>query len=373
VLLYLAPAYIIMVLALLHDARLFRANRLLYGPALLALGLFGGLAWHTGMDWPAYQEYSDYLDTAQNPLTFYFSNPLNVRFELGYYLLNWGVKRVGLDYQTIQLLSSVFLSYAVYRLTRYSRHFPGNKFYILSLYLSFNYLVLHFAQVRQAFAMGFFLLACASYLDNGRKGKALAIALLALLFQYSAIVYIFLAALVMWWPERRAYRIFLVTLLAIGGIVPLIIDPYTLFGLFATTLAQKKINWYRDNPTGGGIGQIVYCLYLALFAAYLARYRRIFQEPRHAFVIRFAILSLLASVLATFVFRENYVMYARVYAVGCLFQGFAASLIFATRRGWVHRAVFVGSTFVAVTFYTHVFSLYETALVPYHSILEINE
>jgi hypothetical protein len=373
VLLYLIPLYAIVALALLHDARVFRANRILYGPMLIGLGLFGGLAWHTGMDWPAYQEYSDFLDVSQNPFVFYFASALNVRFELGYYLLNWAVKRVGLDYQTIQLLSSVFLAYAVYRLTRYSRHFPGNKFYILSIYVSFNYLILHFAQVRQAFAMGIFLLACASYLEHGRKWRALAIAMLALLFQYSAIVYIFLAVLVMWWPERRAYRIAIMTVLAITAIVPLAVDPYTLFGLFGTALAQKKIAWYRDNPTGGGIGQIIYSVYLACFAVYLIRYRRIFQEPRHTFVVRFAILSLLASVLATFVFRENYVMYARVYAIGCIFQGFAASLIFTARRGWIHRTVFLGSTLVALVFYTHVLGLYQTSLVPYRSIVESGE
>ena len=364
---YFAPFALVLVLALSHQFGGPRFNKAFYGPALFALGLFAGLRFEVGADWLAYQSFfENIVDTVDNPFTSYFGNVSNLQFESGYYLLVWLVKRLGGAYWVVFLLASVFCSYCIYRFTR---RFPGNKFYILAVYIGYSFLLLQFAQVRQSIAVGCFLLGCDQYLEHGKRFQAVAIACSGLLFQYSAILYVLLLVVVLWWPARRVHQ--MLALLAVGAVcvVPFVYDPYQLATLIATSQAAQKIAFYQANPQELATGQIVYALVLLLLTGYLVSFRGTVTDPKEQFVIRYAIFSLLFTVLMVFVFPTSYDMYSRAYLVASIFEGYAASLVFSVRRGFIHDVVFVGTCLVAFFYYSHILSSFGPAFVPYRSVL----
>jgi hypothetical protein len=107
--------------------------------------------------------------------------------------------------------------------------------------------------------------------------------------------------------------------------------------------------------------------------AYFFYYRQQLSDPAQRFVIRYAVLSLILTVFLVFVFPGSYVIYSRGYVAACIFQGFAASLIFQARRGWVHNLVFSASSIVAVIFYTRLLTFYADEYLPYRSVLTLSE
>jgi hypothetical protein len=350
-------------LALLYQLGL-RLNKILYAPALIYLGIFGGLRFEVGQDWPGYQAFFDSVDIDQNPITAYFGNLLNLQFEYGYYLLNWLVKWMGLGYWVVTLVAALFCSYAFYRFTR---RYPGNKFYILTIYVGYSFLILNFAQVRQSIAVGFFLLACDYYLEHRNRLRTLGIASLGLFFQYSSIIYILFLAIVMWWPKRKSWgRLLTLCLLGLACLIPLVVNPYALVSHFAPIALQFKLDIYQGDQQAHGGLLVLYAVYLVGMICYFNYYRKVFDDQ---FLFRYAMLSLGVSALLIFVFPGSYVMYSRGYVVASIFQAFAATFIFRNRKHWGHQIVFAVSLAVSFVYYSRLLTLYSDEYIPYRWVV----
>ncbi len=368
---YLFPFLFFALLAVLYQLRLLRLNRTFYGLALLAIGLFAGLRLETGHDWLGYEVFFQNLDLSQNPIDLYFNERfVQPPYEIGYYLLNYAVKYFGGTYSVVFLLASLFCVYALYRFTH---RLAVNRFYILTIYTGYSFLILHFAQVRQSIAIALFLLGCDYYRRHRKVLTALAICLLGLFFQYSAIFYIILLILVLGWSKVKrnkflwAFSLCLVTILTLY-VINCFFDFYSLLTLIVPSIYEYKIRIYKETQLPRGIGVLVFGPYLLLLVIYFIRYSRHLTEEQ-AFISRFAIFSILLTVVLIIIFPGSYVMYSRAYVMACIFQACAASLIFAARKGLLHRAVFIGSMAVALVYYLRILTLNHDQYVPYLSII----
>jgi hypothetical protein len=152
---YLFPFLASALLALLYEAKLVQLDRWFFGLALLALSLFGGLRYEVGQDWQAYEAFFENLDLNVSILDGYSKR--YPQFEIGYYTLNYVVKALGGSYHVVFLLVALFLAYSIYLFTK---HFLINRFYILTIYISYTFIILNFAQVRQAAAVAFLIYGC---------------------------------------------------------------------------------------------------------------------------------------------------------------------------------------------------------------------
>ena len=363
---YLIWIAIAICLAVLHELGSTWVSRYLYGPFVLLIAVFSGTRFEVGQDWEAYKEYFDIIQISSSPISAYFEHPEYQRFEIAYYLLNWSIKLLGFSYQTVLLVASLFCAYSVYRLTR---RFPGNKLYILTAYLGFSFLLLHFAQVRQSIAIGFLALACDSYLSNRRRFLALLIGILGMFFQYSSVIYNLLLILALWWPKKSTTKIIYVLGLVVLFSAPFILDPWLLLRLLSVEGAQTKLQIYQDTRLPQGAGLKYQAFILSLIIAYLViNLKRLSLGA--SFIARYAMLLMSMTVVMVVVFPGLYVLYSRSFVAASLFQGFALSLVMEVRRNSVDRTiVFVATLMLALGFYLRLLILYQEEYVPYHSWL----
>jgi hypothetical protein len=365
---YLFPFLTLMVVAIGEQLRLYKTNRALFMCAILGLGLMAGLRFETGQDWPDYEAFFERVDLNVNPLDVYFGQDNPPAFELGFYLLTYVVKSLGGSCTQIFFMASMFCAYAIYR---FMRRFSLNWCYVLVIYMSYSYMLLHFAQVRQSIAVGFFLLGYDHYLQTGKKLPALLIAWFGTFFQFTALMYILLLPLIFWWPRLTRMQWGLVICgLSFGALIfTSAFDAYAVLGALSGSItAGEKLAIYRETQIEQTGGQRIYAVYLALMTWYFAKQIRYLPE-REAFVVKYAIASLFLSVLMTAAFSGSYVMYSRAYIIGCLFQGLAAALIFKRRKGLLHRTVFAVTVLIALISYTRMIDLNREELLPYQSLL----
>jgi hypothetical protein len=352
---YIIPFAMSALLAVLYETKLLRLTRGFYGLALFVLALFAGLRFEVGQDWPAYKEFFDDLGDVSDS-----------RFEIGYYWLNYAVKWLGGSYSTVFLIASLFCAYAVYRLTS---RFKVNRFYILTIYISYSFLLLHFAQVRQSIAVAFFLLGVDYYLRRERKLGAILIASIGVLFQFSALMYVALMLAVFLWQWFARLNLYLKAAIVTAIIPVTLAATYLNFYaalsfLAANASAEERIAIYQATQETPGPELLIFGAYLAFMAWYIARYGR-------SFVSRYAVITLLATLALMFAFRGNYVMYSRCYIIACIFQALAAALILAERKGWLHRFVFMGSIGVGLIYYLRILSINADAYAPYRAVVGI--
>jgi hypothetical protein len=368
---YLAPFAVCALLAVLYQTKLLRLDRTFYALAVLALGLFAGLRFEVGQDWPAYEAFFSDLDLSSNPFDLYFDEHFErPQFEIGYYLLNYAVKWLGGTYSVVLLAASLFCAYAVYRLTS---RFPINRFYVLTIYVGYSFLILHFAQVRQSIAIAFFLLGVDYYLRHERKLGAVLIMLIGPLFQFSALAYVLLFLIVLAWQRPWSVSLYFKAAAAVA-LIPLAyavsyLDFYDVVGwIAATASAEERIAVYREAQEATGSTLLAYAGYLMLLIWYFSRYAKRTMQP---FIVHYAMVALALTVALVFIFPGSYVMYSRGYVIACIFQAIAAALIFAAHKGWLHRAMFVGTIAAGAVYYVRILSLNEDVYVPYHAALAL--
>ncbi len=365
---YLLPFFALAVVAAGQQLRLYRTPRWLYGVGLLAIALFAGLRFQTGQDWEPYEAFFDRLELDADPIELYYGDSRPPFFEIGYYLLNYAVKWLGGSYSLIFLAASLFCAYSVYRLTA---RFAINRFYVLAIYFSYSFMLLHFAQVRQSIAIGFFLLGCDYYLRNGKKLPALLIALIGTQIQLTSLMYIMLMPVVFWWPKLSRMQWLMVGMAAAGAILTLAyaVDMYALLTAMAgSATSEDKIAIYKETQTEQGAGQRLYAAYLVLVAWYFSKQLK-YLPPGSLFVVKYAIASLCLTALMTALFPGSYVMYSRAYVAACIFQGFAAALIFARRKETLHKSVFALTLVVSTVMFVRLIWLYSDEYLPYQTVL----
>lgn len=367
-LVYLVPFFVFAVAATGQQLKLYRAWRWPYALSLLLIALFAGLRFQTGQDWEPYEAFFDRLDLTADPIELYYGDERPPFFEIGYYLLNYAVKWLGGSYSTIFLGASLFSAWTVYRLTA---RFAMNRFYFLAIYFSYSFMLLHFAQVRQSIAIGFFLLGCDYYLRHGRKVPALLIAMIGTAFQFTSLMYIILLPLVFWWPKLNRMQWLAVGLTAVGGALALAVavDMYALLAAISgSATSEEKVAIYKETQTEQGSGQRIYAVYLVLVAWYFARQLRTLR-PQALFITKYAIAALLLTALMTGLFPGSYVMYSRAYVAACIFQGFAGALIFNRRKGLLHRTMFAVTLVVSALMFVRLIALYSDEYLPYKMVL----
>jgi hypothetical protein len=369
---YLVPIFFAVLLATLWEfAHLqkgyYISTKYLYGFLFLSLGVFGGIRFQTGMDWPAYKEYFEQIDLSSGPFDSYFSNLVNLKFEIGYFYLNYYLKLLGFTYSAVFFVSSLFCVYCVYKFTS---QYLLNKFYILTIYISYSFLILHFAQVRQSLAIGVFLLACTHYVKHQNKLKAILISLLAILFQFSAAIYIIILLLVLYFPKNVRYRIIIFILIPVIFILSQSIGFFFLLKLFVPLALEAKINIYEEEQTAQGQGQLIYGIYLLFCISYVYFNIKHLINEQQAFICNYAIFSLLLTVLASFIFPGNYVMYSRLYVLASIFQGYAITIILNAKKTYFSKAFFIISILIATLSYIRIINFYSSEYLPYRTTLK---
>lgn len=364
--LYLIPFIFAFLFAQFYDFNRFSFHKSVFWAMLLIMGFFGGLRYQTGQDWDAYSEYFENVDISNGMIESYFSNLLNLKFEIGYFFLNYIVKYIGLDFWALFLFSALFCSYSLYSFTS---KLEGNKFYILIVYISYSFLLLQFAQVRQAIALSFFLLGCYNYLNTGNKKKSLIIGLIGLIFQFSGLIYIFLLLMVFYYPKGKKNLIILILFIPFLFLFIQYFGAFSILKLFAPVSLEYKIDIYEEEQASQGIGQLFYGVYILICVAYIFYNTRKlpFLTNQELFVCKYAIFSLSLTVLAIFLFSGNYVMYSRLYLIASIFQGYAISIILNYNRTIYHRLFFNLSILIAFIYYYRIISIQSDEYLPYRS------
>ncbi len=363
---YIVPIFVSALLALLCELGIIKSNKYIYGFLLLIIAVFAGLRYETGQDWLSYKNYFNRIELIYGPIDSYFSDLGNFQFEIGYFLINYYIKTLGFSYSVVFLIASLFCSYCVFRFTSV---FNINKYFILTNYISFSFMVLHFAQVRQSIAIGFFFLGCYYFLKNENKLKGILICLFGLLFQFSSIIYIILLLFVLYYPKKVKYQIVSVLIVLVLFIVSLNYGMYSVLKLVSPTSLYTKIDIYEEEQSVQGSGQLFNGLYLLVCAGYITYFMRNLRTE-YVFICKFAVFSLLLTIFAIFVFPGNYVMYSRLYVLSAIFQGFAMSIIFSITKNILHKLIFVASVCSAIIFYGRILIFYSNEYGPYRSVLD---
>jgi hypothetical protein len=367
---YLLPFIASALLALLYEAKLVRPGRLYYGLALLGLSLFAGLRFEVGQDWDAYEAFFEGLEVKANILEIYSKG--YQQFDIGYYLLNYVVKALDGSYHLVFLVVALFLTYSIYMFTR---HYLINRFYILAIYISNTFIILNFAQVRQAAAVGFFILGCDQYLRSHNKLRALLVATIGVTLQYSSLMYIVLLAVVLYWPQKvKKFWIVAIVVISVAGlyVLSLFMDFYTILTYLAgTASAQDKVEIYRDLQTSQGPWLQIYGVFLLLLTYYFVRYMP-HVKAEQVFIVRFAIVSISMAIVFILIFPGSYVMYSRAYVVAGFFQAYAAAIIFSSsKRKWQHTTIFTFTLLASWIYYYRIIELYKDEYLPYKWTLSL--
>ncbi len=369
-LIYLIPVLVFAALALMHKVLNIRFGKWLYAAALLYLAVFSGLRDEVGAtDWEAYKQYYDYIAIRGHIYDNYWSSSYQ-QFEIGFYFLNYLVKLTGLGYVAVQLFSTLVLSTAIYLLTR---DLSINRFYFLTVFASYSYLILTFAQVRQSLAVSCVRVGLLCFLRTGKKHRAVLIAFTGCLFQYTALMYIVPLAFVLYTASisRRAIIRVILALLLLLLVISKNVDYYSVLANLAfTASAQDKVEIYRETQTASqGSGQVIYVAYLLLLAGFFY-FMGNEDDIRERVIGRFTICAIALSALLSWLFPGSYVMYSRIYVIACICHGLFFAMIDsrATHRKMVINVIFMISIGISVFFFARQVNLYSDEYIPYRSI-----
>jgi hypothetical protein len=369
-LIYFLPMMAFVTLAGLTNLRPRLSSRLAYLASLLLLAVFAGIRSQTGQDWEAYENFFDNINIAANPFGEYFSSGTQP-FEIGFYLLNFVGKLVWDDYHVVFITSSLFISFAIYAITPKNRL---NYYYILAIYLSYSYLILNFAQVRQAIALSFTLIAFSVYSKSKNIVLALSISFFGALFQYSALMYatILPFAFHLDLKNKKVLIGIIISLILLCFALPYF-NVFDLLSKIAFTNASlAKVEIYSDTQLDSNQGQaLIYSLYLLVLAIYLHSRLNLTPKPVRPF-INYALISIAFSIVFTIAFPGFYVLYSRIYVAASIFHALAIALVVATvgpSGKLMANLIFYISLLMAVTLYTKTILVNHEAYIPYLSII----
>ena len=360
---YLFPFVLTAFFSVLYRLNILKNNNFFYVLVLLSLSIFSGFRFEVGpTDWISYKAFFDTLNLDKNILDLYQSK--NQQFEIGYYCLNYLIKYLGWDYGAVFLASSLFISYALYKFTS---HFSVNKFYILTIYIGYSYILLNFAQVRQSIAIGFFLLGCSYYLSHRGKLISLIIAALGILFQYSSIIYItiLLAVIFLPRPKRRHIVYIFMALGLLIFITTFFTSFYSIIQLIPISVIVEKIMIYQDDQAEQAYGQLFLAGYLFLLTMnFIYNLKKVAAEEE--FIVYYSIYIAFIACLAVLVFPGNYVMFSRILSVAAIFQAYAFALIMKQNRSLINSSIFIFTLAISFTYLYRLIYLYEDEFVPYN-------
>ena len=123
--------------------------------AIIYLCLFMGFKFHVGGDWGTYKNFFNEITTYKN----YYKDLNN---DIGYYILNLFIYKLGFDFKILNLISSLISLLGLHFL---AKKFPSYWLFFLILTPYFLFIVL-MGYTRQSIAIGLFFIAL-SFLFGG--------------------------------------------------------------------------------------------------------------------------------------------------------------------------------------------------------------
>lgn len=360
-LIYLLPFLIATFFSILYSLNIFKNNTIFYGIALFSLSIFSGFRFEVGpTDWMAYRQFFEVLNLDENVLGLYRSQ--NQQFEIGYYGLNYLIKYFGGSYGTVFFMASLFLSYSLYKFTCY---FLVNKFYILIVYIGYSFILLNFAQVRQSIAVSFFLLGCHYYLCHRGKFLTLVIASLGLFFQYSAIIYIVVLTITLWFqPGRRGLIGGLIVISIAVLVATLFTNFYSFIQFIPVAGISEKIEIYQDNLSVQGFGQLILAGYFSLLTLYLI-YNLTVVNAEEKVIVYYSIYITFVACLTVLVFPGTYAFFSRALMVAAIFQAYSFALIMGHKKSSINDLIFILTVAISFAYLYRLIYLYEDQFIPY--------
>jgi len=338
---------------------------------LAVMAVLGGARWHTGWDWGGYEFFLSNIPlNGIRGIFGYGYTPASsgLSFEPGYYALSYIVKWLGGTNEIIAAAASVFNLFALSRLIR---ALPNNRCFSLFYYICFCFIFLHFAMVRQSFAVGFAYLACREVIDGGKLVKAVILTLCGMLFQATALMY--LPVLLAYQLTGKKAKIIMssVAALFIGTYVLKIDMTAALVGFLYNTLGLEffgKYHAYVNIPYHPSLR--TYVLIAFNFPIVLYLMGRTSLDPKLNRLSALTFNATMLMVLAVAVFPSTPSIWRRLLFLAAPLQGvwFASRLLTASYAERIYvlgiLAVYAGSSYV----YTVLSSV--DNLTPYHTLAE---
>lgn len=367
---YFIPFILTMVFALDGKMKGSKYSEAMFWIGLGLIAVLGGTRWHVGWDWGGYELFLSNIPLSGLRGIFgygYTPASSGLSFEPGYYALSYVVKWLGGTNEVIAAAATVFNLFA---LTRLIRAVPNNRCFSLFYYICFCFIFIHFAMVRQSFAVGFAYLACRDIIDGGKAVRAVILALCGMLFQATAIMYL---------PVLLAYQLggrkgkIVVASVAVLFIVTYVfkMDMTTaLVGFLYKTLGLDffgKYYAYVNIPYHPSLR--TYALIAFNFPIVLYLMARPAAEPKLNRLAALTFNATLLMVLAVAVFPSTPSIWRRLLFLAAPLQGvwFASRLLTAgfTERIYVYGVM---TAYAGVSYaYTVLSSIDE--LTPYGSVL----
>tara|TARA_X000000950_G_C13914404_1_gene660290 strand:- start:203 stop:1279 length:1077 start_codon:yes stop_codon:yes gene_type:complete len=149
---------------------------------IIYLCLFMGFKFHVGGDWGTYKNYF-------NEITTYNLNYKDLNNDIGYYILNLYIYKLGFDFKILNLISSVIPLLGLHFL---AKKFPSYWLFLLILTPYFLFIIL-MGYTRQSIAIGLFFIAL-SFLFGGISKRNICFYLLfiivAFFFHKSSFIFL---------------------------------------------------------------------------------------------------------------------------------------------------------------------------------------
>ena len=331
------------------------------------LTAFSALRLESGQDWEAYADFFYQIDTSTGIFNYLrFGSYSASQFEFGFFLINYFVKILNGDYYHVLSICSVISGVSIYIFYRQIKE--HTDFAIIS-YVGYAFLILGFSQARQSVGLACFLFALTFYL---RSDKSIlyffAFSCIGITFQYSVVIYIFIA-LIAYLLTRfvRLARFAVVALLFLAIIVKNLntnLFQYFMLLAFNDTIVDK-VNIYEADLSQGGILNFLYSLILLANAIYVYSNSISQTNFKHKFICNLAASSLYLSFLIVFVLPGFYPLYSRVYTLGSILLPVAFYYV-GTRKNTISLNMFITVNYVALTIsYFKIFYLFSDDYLPY--------
>lgn len=337
------------------------------------IGVLGGIRFETGMDWPQYADYFDSISVEQGLFTSYLSNDYKLAFEFGYFLLNYLIKYLGGGIALVFLIASVFCALSTYLLSSF---FPGNRVFIFAIYVSYNFIYMHFSTVRQSIAVGLFFIGLWMYLKLSNKKLMLLFFGISASFQISALLYtfIFFCSFLV----RNTYRYIcwwaLGTLILFAA-VHLGSNPYKLLSSVLPAPFSSKLMEYAVWNYTPSIKTYLFGVYIASCALSLSWIERreqrqaanVIANKKERFSLKFAITSLMLSATFILLFPNNFALWTRTFNVASVLFACTLSTFYYSRSRGYRLLFFSHLVIAALSFLVSMYAAQE-AMVPYRSV-----
>ncbi|TFY92299.1 EpsG family protein [Pseudomonas nabeulensis] len=339
----------------------------------ILIGIVGGIRFETGMDWPQYADYFDSISIEQTPIESYLSNNYKLAFEFGYFILNYFIKLLGGSISFVFLIASLFCALCTYLL---SSTFTGNRIFIFTIYVSYNFIYMHFSTVRQSIAAGLFFLGLWAYLKLSNNKLMLLLFALSACFQISSLLYIFIFFCSFLF--RNIYRCIFFWTLGTSLLFASIHMGSSLYKLLSSVLPTpfaSKLMEYETWDYTLSIRTYLFGLYIAgcaLNLGWLAAKKKKHNvdgivQGKEEFALKIATTSLMLSATLILLFPNNFALWTRVFNVASvLFACALSTFYYSTPKKY--KLIFIAHTVVAAI--SFVASLYaaQEAMVPYKTV-----